>query len=74
MYCRRVMAEGEPELLLLLMEKGLGQQAAPPALQDLLQYACNERQLQLMELTLATGTPELSKSVSGMTAPASWCP
>jgi hypothetical protein len=60
------MAEGEPELLLLLMEKGLGQQATPPALQDLLQYACNERQLQLMELTLATGTPELSKSVSGM--------
>jgi hypothetical protein len=61
------MAEGEPELLLLLMEKGLGQQATPPALQDLLQYACNERQLQLLELTLAIGTPELSKSVGGMT-------
>jgi hypothetical protein len=62
---RRCVAEDDPELLLLLLEEGLGPLAGPGVLQQVLEYAVAHQELQVVQEVLALGSGELSQAVSG---------
>jgi hypothetical protein len=62
---RKCVAEDDPELLLQLLEEGLGLLAGPGVLQQVLEYAVAHQELQVVQEVLALGSAELSQAVSG---------
>jgi hypothetical protein len=61
---KRCVAEDDPELLLMLLEEGLGPLAGAGVLQQVLEYAVGHQELQLVQEVLGLGGGELSQAVS----------